>query len=162
ALTSGGIAELAETSVVRHAGWMVAVDAERRGTGATLVRVASGIEPEWLIDLFADQVKEETWVTWNAARERAETVSRMTYDVLKARLGRAACARVDALAPEKITLAAGRAARVEYEEGKPPWAESYLQDFFGMTKTPKIADGRASLVLHLWAPNKRAVQVTSD
>jgi ATP-dependent helicase HrpB len=66
------------------------------------------------------------------------------------------------MAPERVTLAAGRAVRVDYELGKPPWIESYLQDFFGMTATPRVAEGRVPLVLHLLAPNKRAVQVTSD
>jgi ATP-dependent helicase HrpB len=92
----------------------------------------------------------------------AELRESSLLDVLKSRLGHAACARIESLAPERIPLAAGRTAHVEYEEGKPPWAESYLQDFFGMTDTPKIGGGRAQLVLHLWAPNKRPVQVTSD
>jgi ATP-dependent helicase HrpB len=48
----------------------------------------------------------------------------------------------------------------EYEAGKPPWVESYLQDFIGTKTTPKA--GRVPLVLHLLAPNKRAVQVTTD
>ena len=68
--------------------------------------------------------------------------------------------RIDELAPERITLASTRSARVEYEEGKPPWVASYLQDFLG-TKTSPHA-GRVPIVLHLLAPNKRAVQVTTD
>ncbi|MGZ3697691.1 MAG: ATP-dependent helicase C-terminal domain-containing protein, partial [Bdellovibrionota bacterium] len=43
-----------------------------------------------------------------------------------------------------------------------PWLESRLQDFFGMGKTPSLAQGRVPLTLHLLAPNQRAVQVTSD
>jgi ATP-dependent helicase HrpB len=58
-------------------------------------------------------------------------------------------------------LASGRSARVDYEEGAAK-VESYLQDFFGMTSSPRIAAGRVPLVLHLLAPNKRAVQVTTD
>jgi ATP-dependent helicase HrpB len=69
-------------------------------------------------------------------------------------------ARIDELAPEKVTLASGRCVRIEYEDGKPPWLESYLQDFFGMKATPKA--GRVPVVLHLLAPNKRAVQVSTD
>jgi ATP-dependent helicase HrpB len=53
--------------------------------------------------------------------------------------------------------------RVHYEAGeKPPWVESRLQDFFGLAKGPTVAAGRAPLVLHLLAPNQRAVQVTQD
>jgi ATP-dependent helicase HrpB len=37
-----------------------------------------------------------------------------------------------------------------------------LQDFFGLGEGPKLLDGRVPLVLHLLAPNQRAVQVTTD
>ena len=51
---------------------------------------------------------------------------------------------------------------MNYGIGKPPWIESRLQDFFGMTVTPKICAGRIALTVHLLAPNGRAVQVTQD
>lgn len=65
-------------------------------------------------------------------------------------------------APEHITLPGGRNVPVHYEAGKPPWVESRLQDFFGMTRTPTVFKGRAPLTVHLLAPNQRAVQVTTD
>jgi len=65
-------------------------------------------------------------------------------------------------APERIQLPGGRSVAVHYERGKPPWIASRLQDFFGMAKGPAICRGRIALVLHLLAPNQRAVQVTSD
>ncbi len=71
-------------------------------------------------------------------------------------------AALERIAPERITLPGGRTARVHYEAGKPPWVESRLQDFFGMAAGPSIAGGRVPLVLHLLAPNQRAVQVTTD
>ncbi len=69
---------------------------------------------------------------------------------------------LERLAPERVTLPGGRTARIHYEAGKPPWVESRLQDFFGMAAGPAIAGGRVPLVLHLLAPNQRAVQVTTD
>ena len=51
---------------------------------------------------------------------------------------------------------------MHYEAGKPPWIESRLQDFFGTREGPTLAGGKAPLVLHLLAPNQRAVQVTTD
>lgn len=62
--------------------------------------------------------------------------------------------------PESLLLPSGRRAKVVYEDGKPPWVESYLQDFFGLAASPTIAG--EPVVLHLLAPNKRAVQITSD
>jgi ATP-dependent helicase HrpB len=245
ALAQGGTAELAEASAVRDAPWMVAVDAELV-RGRTLVRIASEIEPEWLIDHFEDRIREEADLSFDDGKGVVTGGSRMTYDALaiaetpgfdsadprvaellferaKARgarsfapegaldrwLARARFAatqdssivmptdevvletlrelcegktsfrelaeadlletlrakigshgRIEALAPERIPLASGRQARIDYEGGKPPWVESYLQDFFGTKTIPKA--GSVPLVLHLLAPNRRAVQVTTD
>ncbi len=73
--------------------------------------------------------------------------------------GLAALAR---LAPERVSLPGGRKLSVHYEPDRPPWVESRLQDFFGSARGPTVADGRVALVLHLLAPNRRAVQVTTD
>jgi ATP-dependent helicase HrpB len=78
------------------------------------------------------------------------------------RQGPRARAALDKLAPERVTLPGGRTARIHYEAGKPPWVQSRLQDFFGMAAGPTVAGGRVALVLHLLAPNQRAVQVTTD
>jgi ATP-dependent helicase HrpB len=64
--------------------------------------------------------------------------------------------------PERIKLKSGRALRVHYESGKPPWIESRLQDFFGTFSAPMICAGQVSLTVHLLAPSGRAVQVTQD
>lgn len=65
-------------------------------------------------------------------------------------------------APESLPLASGRRVSIQYPPGQPPFAESRLQDFFGWAKTPVLGGGRVPLLLHLLAPNKRAVQVTTD
>jgi ATP-dependent helicase HrpB len=81
---------------------------------------------------------------------------------LLGRLDPKARAALERLAPERVTLPGGRGVRVNYDAGKPPWIESRLQDFFGMAQGPALAGGRVPLVLHLLAPNQRAVQVTTD
>ncbi len=37
-----------------------------------------------------------------------------------------------------------------------------IQQLFGMRQTPRLARGRAPLLVHLLAPNQRPVQVTRD
>jgi ATP-dependent helicase HrpB len=251
ALAAGGVAELAETSFVRDAEWLVAVDAEERtqgGRSGIVVRLASGIEPEWLMDLFPGEVQERREVVWNAQAERVEVremiawgglllyesdqaqptsmeasrvlaeaaaaagprafaaegsldrwlarlrfaesvdesirapdddavraavaglcVGRASFadlraagllDTLRASIGGRA-GDIDRIAPERVTLAGGRAVVVRYETGKPPGVASRLQDFFGMTHGPRLG-GRVAVVLELLAPNGRAVQVTTD
>jgi ATP-dependent helicase HrpB len=251
AMGGGGSAELGETSVVRDAEWMVALDAEERPQGArggVLVRLASAIEPEWLIELFPEEIEERRDVKWNAQAERVEAREEMVWgglllhasegaeppeqeaarvlseaalaagprafapaDVLDRWLSRARFAAsvdasirapdddavkqtvaslsvgrrsfeelrqaglldalkalagrpgdVDRLAPERVTLAMGRAVTVSYDTDKPPRIASRLQDFFGMTDGPRVGGGRVPLVLELLAPNQRAVQVTTD
>lgn len=67
---------------------------------------------------------------------------------------------LERLAPERLMLPGGRQVKIHYERGKPPWIESRLQDFFGVRETPRI--GKTAVVVHLLAPNRRPVQVTSD
>ena len=86
-LCAGGAAELSEASVVQQSEFVLALDAEQRRAacgqrGGTLVRLASEIKPEWLIDLFADQLREVTEARWNAQAERVEVVQRLLYDQL--------------------------------------------------------------------------------
>ena len=64
--------------------------------------------------------------------------------------------------PARVRLPGGREVAVHYESTRPPWIESRLQDFFGMQVGPAVARGRVPLVVHLLAPNGRAVQVTRD
>ena len=84
-LASGGAAQLAPSSTVTHAELLIAVEAEDRRDGARrdhqspLVRLASAIEPEWLIDLFADRIADVNKVEWNRAAERVEGVSALMF-----------------------------------------------------------------------------------
>jgi ATP-dependent helicase HrpB len=66
------------------------------------------------------------------------------------------------IAPARIRLPNGRPTKIHYERGKPPWIASILQDFFGMSDTPRIGVERMPVVVHLLAPNRRPVQTTRD
>lgn len=254
-LADGGTATLSSESVVRDAPLLVAVAAEERIDAKgrhVVVHLASAVEPEWLLDLFPQQVRTTRQIEWNEQRERVEAVERLVVqrvvldevrsaqprgEDVSAVLADAAVARgvrsfvraseldswlarvavvravrpdagiadigeeqvlgvlrelcaglasfeqlrsaglmrqlyhkltpqqaafVDSLTPERVTFPAGRTVQVHYEAGKEPWVESWLQDFFGLVEGPTIAQGKLPLVLHLLAPNRRAVQVTRD
>ena len=80
-LASGAAAELASNSTVTDADLFVAVEAEdRQDRKAPLVRLASAIEPEWLLDLFGDRLREVSTLQWNRAGERVEAVTSMMFD----------------------------------------------------------------------------------
>lgn len=65
-------------------------------------------------------------------------------------------------APRTLRLKSGRQVKIHYERGKPPWIASRLQDFFGMTESPRIGPKRQPVVIQLLAPNQRPVQTTTD
>lgn len=69
---------------------------------------------------------------------------------------------LDEVAPLSIRLKNGRQTKIHYEDGRPPWISSRLQDFFGMQETPRIGPDNTPLIIHLLAPNHRAVQTTTD
>lgn len=82
-LASGGSAVLSSHSVVRDAHLLVAVDIEeRKDKGLPQVRLASAIEPEWLLDLFPDRIREESSLDWNRTAERVEARSALLYENL--------------------------------------------------------------------------------
>jgi ATP-dependent helicase HrpB len=251
----GGTARLRAESAAHGQEFVVALDAEERndGRGAQVtVRTASGIEPDWLLDLYTDQCEDRVEALFDKEREHVTVKRRLMYgslvldeslvrepdptlvaaalaaaaiskgvrhfvegDALDRLLGRMRFVRaqfgaeampdtdeksltalvreacvgmrsfdelrkadlvslmlatlepaqrrlLDEAAPERVELPGGRRAKIEYPQDAPPYLESRMQDFFGMADGPKIAKGRVALVLHLLAPNQRAVQVTTD
>jgi ATP-dependent helicase HrpB len=83
-LAGGGKAALAESSAVDpRAPFVLALDIEdRRERGLPLVRLASAVEPEWLIDLFPGRIEEVDTVDWNRQAERVESIAALRYDGL--------------------------------------------------------------------------------
>ena len=71
----------------------------------TVVRLASAIEPDWLLDLFADALSEKVEARWNAGGERVEVVRRLVYDQLVVEEWRA-----DKAEGEEVTRVLARAA----------------------------------------------------
>jgi len=67
---------------------------------------------------------------------------------------------LDTWAPEWVLLGK-RKVKVDYG-GEAPSIASRLQDFLGLKQGPRLAGGSVPVVLHLLAPNMRAVQVTTD
>ena len=75
--------------------------------------------------------------------------------------------QVERLAPARITVPSGMERRIDYaldHEGapQPPVLAVKLQDLFGLADTPRVADGRVPLTLHLLSPGGKPLQVTGD
>lgn len=93
-------------------------------------------------------------------------------EALKSRVDWATRQRIDALAPTRITVPSGMERRIEYGfddsandgEGAPeaPVLAVKLQELFGLADTPRIAEGRVPLTLHLLSPGGKPLQITRD
>lgn len=230
-----------------EAEFILALDAEASAAGV-LVRLASRVEPEWILDAFPEDLEEEVALTYDRGRGRVERRQVLRYrdlvleEVVRAadpsepevadllaegvlgqgrealgdgftllldRAGFLRRQRLDLALPEREALARRlvaeavqgqgslrdlaatdwtwgfraafgpeaatlldswcpthlqlprRRAPIHYDQDQ-PWVASRLQDFLGMKDAPRVAGGRVPLVLHLLAPNMRAVQVTTD
>ncbi|WP_326795304.1 helicase-related protein [Streptomyces sp. NBC_01808] len=75
---------------------------------------------------------------------------------------RGEAARLDELAPERIEVPSGSRIRVDYEDPQQPVLAVKLQELFGLDRTPRIADGRVPLLVHLLSPAGRPAAVTAD
>ncbi|TCJ94180.1 ATP-dependent RNA helicase [Nocardia alba] len=69
--------------------------------------------------------------------------------------------RLDELAPERLEVPSGSRVRLDYSADQPILAVK-VQEIFGWTDPPTLADGRAPLLLHLLSPAQRPVAVTAD
>lgn len=69
--------------------------------------------------------------------------------------------RLDDLAPERVQVPSGSSVRIDYSAEQPVLAVR-IQEVFGWTAAPVLADGRVPLLLHLLSPARRPAAVTAD
>jgi ATP-dependent helicase HrpB len=66
------------------------------------------------------------------------------------------------LAPTHFIVPSGSSISIDYSEPTAPTLPVKLQEMFGATETPTIADGQLPLTIHLLSPAGRPLQVTRD
>ncbi|KAA9338766.1 ATP-dependent helicase HrpB [Hymenobacter busanensis] len=69
---------------------------------------------------------------------------------------------LERLAPAHLEVPSGSHIRVDYSDPAAPVLAVKLQEVFGLLDTPRIANGRVPLTLHLLSPGGRPAQVTRD
>jgi ATP-dependent helicase HrpB len=69
---------------------------------------------------------------------------------------------LDERAPTHLTVPSGSRIPIDYSDPEVPILSVRLQEMFGCTETPRIAQGRVPLTIHLLSPANRPVQVTRD
>ncbi|WP_313251496.1 ATP-dependent helicase C-terminal domain-containing protein, partial [Stenotrophomonas indicatrix] len=104
-----------------------------------------------------------------AGRTRLDALDEASFgEALKSPLEWSQRQLVERHAPTRITVPSGLERPISYaldgESGEPlpPVLAVKLQELFGLADTPRIADGRVPLTLHLLSPGGRPLQVTQD
>jgi ATP-dependent helicase HrpB len=101
-------------------------------------------------------------------RSRADVQAAITaqgVDLLRGGLSWDLSQRIDTWAPSHLAVPTGSRIRLDYstaDAANPPVLAVRLQELFGQPATPRIADGRIGVLLHLLGPNFRCEQVTRD
>ena len=92
----------------------------------------------------------------------ADLVPGDLHQALLARLPSALQRRLEAEAPERLTLPTGSRPLIDYAADGGPLVEARVQELFGLGEHPSVARGRVPLTLALLSPARRPVQVTRD
>lgn len=72
-------------------------------------------------------------------------------------------ADLNRLTPAKLQVPSGSSIPINYRaDGMPPVLAVRIQEIFGLAETPKINDGKTSVLLHLLSPGFKPVQITDD
>ena len=137
------------------------------------VRCLRAWMPQLELPDLADASLLDTLDTWLrpvlAGKTRLDALSENALgEALKSTVAWSQLQRVDALAPSRIVVPSGMERRIEYAfdpdtaQALAPVLAVKLQELFGLADTPRIADGRVPLTLHLLSPAGRPLQVTQD
>jgi ATP-dependent helicase HrpB len=112
------------------------------------------IDDKLLCDILFNLCHHHTSI---AALQKADWYSQITnqydYDTMR---------EIDRLAPSALRIPNGRSVGINYEKNKPPMIAVRIQEIFGWKETPRIAEGRVTIQLHLLGPNGRPQQITDD
>jgi ATP-dependent helicase HrpB len=91
-----------------------------------------------------------------------EIKDRAVWPIVKSWLNGGQQQALDDLAPERIKLAGGRAAKIIYENGAAPTIAARIQDLYDTPRGLTVGRGRVPLRIQVLAPNHRPIQITND
>lgn len=82
--------------------------------------------------------------------------------VLREWLTKEQLAVIDDYLPERLTMANGRKAKIEYAKEGPPVMSARIQELYGIEGRFSLGQGRVPVKIEVLAPNHRPIQVTDD
>jgi ATP-dependent helicase HrpB len=91
-----------------------------------------------------------------------EIKERSVMPVMKSWLNSGQQQALDDLAPERIKLPTGRAAKIVYADNAAPTIAARIQDLYDTPRGLTVGRGRIPLRIEVLAPNNRPIQITND
>jgi ATP-dependent helicase HrpB len=135
-----------------------------RALQARIQFVHEHIDPNWP-DVSDDKLLAtlESWLPpYLNKMSRLSHLERLDlHAILLAQLSWEQQRRLEQWVPTHISVPSGSRIRIDYTQF-PPVLAVRLQEMFGLAETPRIADGKIAVLLHLLSPAQRPVQVTQD
>jgi ATP-dependent helicase HrpB len=106
----------------------------------------------------------EVWLSaWLGSVKNRNDLKRIDLAAaIKARLGWKKLKELDRLAPERLAVPSGSHIKLDYTTEGLPILAVKLQEMFGLAETPRLADGRVPVLIHLLSPAARPLAVTRD
>jgi ATP-dependent helicase HrpB len=127
------------------------------------IRWLGAADPDCGLPSLAEEQLAQQLRDWCVGLKSLDEVRQLDWQaVIESLLDPAGRQALRQQAPESFTLPSGRQVLLEYEPGRPPILAARIQEFFGLADTPRLANGRVPVLLHLLAPNQRCQQVTDD
>jgi ATP-dependent helicase HrpB len=100
-------------------------------------------------------------LTTSGKNKLSDVIAFPVVDMIEGQLDRAQIRQLDEWVPEKIEVPSEQSHRIDYSGDKPKLSVR-LQEVFGWLDTPRLAGGKAPLLIELLSPSFKPIQVTQD
>lgn len=136
--------------------------AARFAARVTFMRSTFGdVWPEVSVEALQERVAD--WLGPSLGRGAFELPSSGTVqNALKAMLDWPLPRELDEKAPLGLTLPSGRSANIDWLDDRAPLIECKLQEVYGLSEHPRVADGRCPVTLQFLSPGGKPVATTRD
>jgi ATP-dependent helicase HrpB len=130
------------------------------------VQIMHGLQPEQWPDVSEAALRQHVLVwagPYLSGMSRFSHLDRFPlHDALTGQLDWARQQSLEQLLPTHLAVPTGSRIAIDYTAEHGPVLAVKLQEMFGLLETPRLANGRVPLTIHLLSPAQRPVAVTQD
>ena len=127
-----------------------------------LAKVFSDEWPDVSDETLLDSLKDWLLPFLTGMRRWSDLKNLNLSDALNSLLSYQQQQQLNLLAPTALTIPTGQNIRLDYTAENGPVLAAKLQALFGWIETPKVADGKIAVLIHLLSPAQRPLAVTAD